>query len=194
MCYPLKGASATCYRWDILGLLGVAVLLAGAPFGKHLPKRVRNEAAGPSGLFAEMVQGSGNIPGQKVSWLDSLAKHVDIRFLLIGSLLPDIVDKPVGLLLFRETFSNGRIFCHTLLFLGLLSLAGIYFYRRGGKTWLLALSFGTFTHLILDQMWRSPRTLLWPVYGFAFEKIDLTGWMSNIFYALLTDPAVYVPE
>ena len=59
---------------------------------------------------------------------------------------------------------------------------------------LLALSFGTFTLLIFDQMWLTPQTLLWPLYGFAFEKIDLTHWAQGIFYALVTYPAVYIPK
>ena len=107
------------------------------------------------------------------SWLYSLANRIDIRLLLIGSLLPDIIDKPVGQFFFRDTFSNGRIFCHTLLFLILISLGGLYLYYNRKKTWLLVLSFGTFTHLILDAMWRTPRTLLWPLYGLSFERVDL---------------------
>jgi hypothetical protein len=43
-------------------------------------------------------------------------------------------------------------------------------------------------------MWRDPHTLLWPAYGLAFERADLTNWVSNIFHALLADPQVYVPE
>ena len=49
------------------------------------------------------------------SWLTSLADRIDIRLLLIGSLLPDIVDKPVGYFFFRDTFSNGKIFCTSLI-------------------------------------------------------------------------------
>lgn len=124
----------------------------------------------------------------------SIAKQIDVRLLLIGSLLPDIVDKPVGIYLFRNTFSNGRIFCHTLLFLLLISIAGVYLYRRRAKVWLLVLSFGTLSHLILDQMWLVPRTLLWPVYGVHFEPEDVSGWGSNMLHELLTDPGIYVPE
>jgi len=43
-------------------------------------------------------------------------------------------------------------------------------------------------------MWLTPQTLLWPLYGFAFEKIALTHWLQGIFHALLTDPTVYIPE
>jgi membrane-bound metal-dependent hydrolase YbcI (DUF457 family) len=119
---------------------------------------------------------------------------VDIRLLLLGALLPDIIDKPVGQLFFRETFSNGRIFLHTLLFLSLIILIGIYLFRKNSRTWLLVMSAGVFTHLIFDQIWLSPKTMLWPLYGLAFEKVNLTGWAGGIFYALLTNPAVYIPE
>jgi len=133
-------------------------------------------------------------PKCKASWLTYLSSRIDIRLLLIGSLLPDIIDKPVGHFFFRETFSSGRIFCHTLLFLILVAVSGIYLYRRYSKTWLLTLSFGTFTHLIFDQMWFSPRTLFWPLLGLSFERSDISNWIPNIFHALLTDPAVYLPE
>ena len=121
-------------------------------------------------------------------------EKIDTRLLLIGSLLPDIIDKPVGQFFFRDSLSNGRIFCHTLAFLLLITLGGFYLYRSRGKTWLLVLSFGTLTHLLCDQMWLARQTLLWPAYGWAFQRYDLTYWLQNIFYALRTDPAVYVPE
>ena len=83
---------------------------------------------------------------------------------------------------------------HTLLFLTLLILGGLYLYWRHKKTWLLVLSFGTFTHLILDQMWLEPRTLLWPLYGLQFEKVCLISWLRGIIYAILNNPIVYIPE
>ena len=132
--------------------------------------------------------------GNRVSWLNSMCSGVDIRLLLIGSLLPDIIDKPVGQFFLRNIFSNGRIFCHTLLFLILISLAGTYLRWRYGKTWLLTLSFGTLTHLILDEMWIEPQTLLWPFLGFVFEKKDLTFWAQNLLHAILTNPEIYVLE
>jgi membrane-bound metal-dependent hydrolase YbcI (DUF457 family) len=123
-----------------------------------------------------------------------LADRIDIRLLLIGSLLPDIIDKPVGMLFFRDTFSNGQIFSHTLLFFAVITLGGLCLYRRRDKTWLLVLSFGTFTHLILDAMWRKPRTLLWPLYGFSFEKIDLTNWLPEKWHIWLTEPTILISE
>lgn len=131
---------------------------------------------------------------EQVSWVESLANYGDIRLLLVGSLLPDIIDKPVGQLFFRATFSNGRIFSHTILFLALISIIGFYLYQRHRKTWLLVLSFGTFTHLIFDQMWLTPHTLLWPLYGFAFERIEFTNWILKILHALFTNALAGIPE
>ena len=112
----------------------------------------------------------------------------------MGSLLPDIIDKPVGQFFFRDTFSNGRIFYNTLLFLILITIGGLYLYCNRKKTWLLVFSFGTFTHLVLDGMWLTPQTLLWPLYGFSFERLDLSYWGEDLFYNLLTNPLVWISE
>lgn len=169
--------------------LGAAILLNGA-LTKDNPFRLRRGLERSPEVPPTRNYASACIS----SWFASLVNRVDIRLLLIGSLLPDIIDKPVGQLLFREIFSNGRIFCHTLLFLIFITIVGIYLYWSYGKTWFLVLSSGAFAHLLLDRMWLSPKTLFWPLYGFAFEKIDLTSWTADIFHALLTDPSVYVPE
>jgi len=128
------------------------------------------------------------------SWFASLSRRIDIRVLLVGSLLPDIIDKPVGQYFFRETFSNGRIFSHTLLFLIVLAGIGFYLFKRHRQVWMLTLAAGTFIHLILDQMWALPGTLFWPLLGFTFEKVELTDWFSNIFTVLFSSPARYLPE
>ena len=73
-------------------------------------------------------------------------------------------------------------------------VSGWYLYQRRHQIWLLILNFGKFMYLILIQMRLTPRTLLWPLYGLTFRKIDLTRWMQKTFYALHTDLAVCVPE
>ena len=99
-----------------------------------------------------------------------LAESIDYRVVMVCALLPDIIDKPIGDFLFRNYFDEGRIFGHTLLFLIILTIGGIYLYKRRRKLWMLLLAFGTFTPLILDFMWLQPRTLLWPIYGLTFPR------------------------
>jgi len=177
------------------GLTLGAALVLNAPFPQQhpvgAPTRKGQQGSGASaGLPA-----AGNprfVNGAR--WLISLARRIDIRLLLVGSVLPDLVDKPVGQFFFRSTFSNGRLFGHSLLFLLVIGLLGLYLYGKHRRTWLLVLSFGTLTHLIFDHMWQTPRTLLWPLLGFAFDKVDLSHWMQDLFFALHADPGAYVPE
>jgi membrane-bound metal-dependent hydrolase YbcI (DUF457 family) len=119
-----------------------------------------------------------------------LTKYLDIRWLLVGSLLPDIIDKPIGVYI----FSNGRIFSHSLLFLFVLIAIGFYLSKSHHQTWMLALAAGVFMHLILDGMWQAPSTLLWPFMGASFprEKIDnaLISWWNE----LINESGYYVPE
>lgn len=174
--------------------LGAAVLLSGAVTGSHFSKTKQYKVAGASLHSSKPVPTLNDSLNHKASWLTSLARHVDIRLLLIGSLLPDIIDKPLGHFFFREALSSGRTIGHTLLFLILLTVAGLYLYWRRSKIWPLIISFGTLTHLILDQMWQTPKTLLWPLFGFAFEREDITEWIPNTLNSLLTKPEAYVPE
>ncbi|MBI2869049.1 MAG: metal-dependent hydrolase [Chloroflexi bacterium] len=128
------------------------------------------------------------------SWFGALAEFMDIRLLMVGSLLPDIIDKPVGLFLFRDFFSDGRIFSHTLLFLILLAAPGIWLYRRSRRTWLLALAFGTLTHLVFDQIWLAPRTFFFPLYGWGFDKIVVDHWISHMIVGLFNNTFVWASE
>lgn len=174
--------------------LGAAVLLTNTLARSYpVQPRVNKVMECPESTSKMHSAQSDPSPG-RARWFTSLGNHIDIRLLFVGSLLPDIIDKPVGTLLFRDSLSNGRVFCHTLAFLLLITLVGLYLHRNHGKTWMLTLSFGTFTHLLCDRMWLELRTLLWPLYGFAFEKIILTHWLQDTLRALHTDPAVYVPE
>lgn len=139
------------------------------------------------------ARGNGGPGGLIGSWFARLGRHADIRLVLVGSLLPDILDKPVGELVFRETLGSGRIFAHSLAFLLLLTLGGLYQRRRTGSGSLLALAFGVLAHQACDRMWLEPVTLLWPLLG-PFPRAAVADWFDQIWHALLHDPAVYVPE
>ena len=174
--------------------LGAAVLLSTIIGEQDSPCTRRNEVHKSSSSSSDTVQVASDSQDHKKSWLSGLFTHLDIRPLIIGSLLPDIIDKPIGLYFLRKTFSSGRIFGHTLLFSILATLTGIYSYRRYRKSQLLILSFGTITHLILDAMWHSPKTLFWPMRGHKFEKEDTSHWIEKMFRKLRAEPKVYVPE
>jgi membrane-bound metal-dependent hydrolase YbcI (DUF457 family) len=133
-------------------------------------------------------------PAEKTTWFFLLSRYMDIRLLIIGSMLPDIIDKPVGQLIFRGTFSNGRIFAHTLFFLLLITAGGYFLYRRCGKSWMLILAAGTLAHVALDMMWKIPATLFWPLLGFHFPQYEIYNWVNNILESLMSNPYLYVSE
>jgi hypothetical protein len=86
--------------------------------------------------------------------------QASLLLVALGSMLPDIIDKPLGLIVFG-TPAMGRTFAHTLLFLILLGTAA--YYRH--SILLASLAGGVLVHLALDYMWASPQTLLWPLLG-----------------------------
>ena len=49
-------------------------------------------------------------------FIPRLKTIIDPKYLVIGALLPDLIDKPLGRVIFASTIANGRIIGHTLLF------------------------------------------------------------------------------
>lgn len=104
----------------------------------------------------------------------------DYRLLLIGSILPDLIDKPMGYIFFAHPLVNGRTYGHSLLFLILiLSIAFVQWYYRNYLK-VLNLGIGTTTHLTFDAMWKYQETLFWPIYGLTFSSPIHDEWVGKI--------------
>jgi hypothetical protein len=90
-------------------------------------------------------------------WVVFRDPAIDHRLVVVGALLPDLVDAPTG----------GRWVAHTLvasvafLVVVMLGTRG----RRLRRRQLLALPIGTFLHLVLDGMWTDRETFWWPFLG-----------------------------
>lgn len=128
------------------------------------------------------LKGAGGRSGHLQAWPKSLERvGLDFRLVLIGSLLPDIIDKPLGFWLLPEVVNfNARSVGHSLSFnMGLLMAAllllGAVRYRG-----FLILALASMGHLLLDEMWRWPLKLLWPWYGWDFPKgsTKFDEWLS----------------
>lgn len=119
---------------------------------------------------------------------------IDYRVVLIGSILPDIIDKPIGAYIFRNTFHNSRIFAHTLLFSVLIMLIGLYILYKHKKSNILLLGTCTSIHLILDSMWLYPEILFWPYFGWRFPVRPEGNWVQSDIIRLATDPSYYLSE
>lgn len=123
--------------------------------------------------------------GLGLAWLAATRRRdpVDFRLVLLGTVLPDLIDKPLAALLGLE----GRLWAHTLLFLVGLALLS----RLPSLRPLLWLAFGVGTHLVLDQIWWQPVVVLWPAFGpFPPGAPSLEGLLD----VLLHDPIVQAGE
>jgi len=109
---------------------------------------------------------------------------VDYRLVLLGTILPDLVDKPLGLLLGLEA----RLWAHTLVFVGAILGVSLVPSLRG----LVYLGLGVATHLLLDEIWQQPWVVLWPAFGFAFPP-GITDLLSRLL-VLFSDPVVIAGE
>jgi inner membrane protein len=138
------------------------------------------------------TESSNNSPDQTAIVKTNLLNIILCAF---GSLLPDVIDKPVGNYFFRQTFGNdGRVFSHTLLFFLLMLGIGLYLYFARKKTWFLILAFGVAMHLLLDFMWFTPQTLFWPLLGWEFPHYPEYDWWASLFQGLLQNPLDFIPE
>jgi len=121
----------------------------------------------------------GHIGLPFIPFLGQRAYKVDPRLLMLGAVLPDMIDKPLGHLLLP--MNNGRIFAHTLLFAVVILCAGIVFRK------LMPLSLGVSFHHLFDDLYLDPRTALWPLMGpFPTSDFKFTSWITAF-----SDPQVF---
>ncbi len=119
---------------------------------------------------------------------------MDLRVLVFGAILSDLIDKPIGSVVFVDRFETGRIYAHTLLFAVLVLFSVMTLTKRGGaarKRWL-ALPIGVFFHLLLD-MPLDATTLFWPVLGLEFPAFA-EGALADLIAYLLRSPWVVLQE
>lgn len=102
---------------------------------------------------------------------------VDVRFLLLGAILPDLVDLPVGTLILADRYSTGELWFHSLLVPTLYMSVVLVATRRGRRrrAWM-ALGIGWLLHLLVDGMWTSQEVFLWPFFGFEIPSGEAPFW------------------
>jgi len=104
--------------------------------------------------------------------------------LIIGSILPDIIDKALMFL----SISSGRGYSHTLLF-ALVSSLFVFLITRRSKAISISYFIGTLLHLLLDL---PEIPLLFPFipYDFTYIEDPFGFWLDK----LLHDPFTYITE
>jgi inner membrane protein len=113
-------------------------------------------------------------------------RRIDYRFVLLGAILPDIVDGILGAFFFSGP--SGRWIAHSLLAVMAVFLVIVLVFRGERRLAVFGLGVGWLLHLVGDGMWQAPRTFLWPAFGtdFAERPPEPYSW------DLLTDVAAHL--
>ena len=119
---------------------------------------------------------------------------VDVRFLLFGAILPDLIDLPVGTVLLADRYSTGELWFHSLLLPTIYMAAVLALTRRGRRrrAWM-ALGVGWLFHLLIDGMWVSQEVFLWPFFGWEIPPGEAPFW-PLAWERALSDPWRWVAE
>lgn len=119
---------------------------------------------------------------------------VDVRYLAVGAVLPDLVDMTVGTVVAADRHSTGELWMHTLAAPTLVVVCVLLATRRGRRrrAWM-ALAVGMFFHLLVDGMWTSTETFLWPFFGLDFPSGPRPYW-AGVWDRASGDPIRWVTE
>lgn len=121
-------------------------------------------------------------------------RRIDYRVVLLGAILPDLIDKPIGKIFFEETFQTSRLYGHTLLF-SVVALFAIQLVLRGdtARTWFI-LPIAMIIHLASDAMWADPQTLFWPAFGTQFPPNPTDSYWLDALLRVVTKPVEGIKE
>ena len=95
------------------------------------------------------------------TWLVFRDPAIDHRVVVLGALLPDLIDAPFG----GARLLHSIVTSAALLVMVMLATRG----RRHARRRWLFLPVGTFLHLVFDAMWTRTHTFWWPAFGWSLD-------------------------
>jgi membrane-bound metal-dependent hydrolase YbcI (DUF457 family) len=114
----------------------------------------------------------------------------DRRWILpcaLGAVLPDLIDKPVGQIIFAESIGYGRIYAHTLLFFLLVLVAGLVVWKFWKTPAVCGIAVGIISHELLDSMWLEQANWFFPLMG-PFQGHLSPDYINVLILGELQDP------
>jgi inner membrane protein len=135
--------------------------------------------------------------------------NIDYRYVLFGAMLPDIIDKPLKVMLSDGPIRSARYIGHSVTFMLLLLLISVIFILAFKSSKFLILTLCSYIHLVLDRMWLYPKVFLWPFYQLRLRNESVStisnGIMDKLENAYISvsqidwvkvysKPEVFIPE
>lgn len=103
-------------------------------------------------------------------------RRIDYRFVLLGAVLPDLVDGVLGRWFYEGP--AGRWIAHSLLAVIVVTVAILAGFRGEARLAVFGIGVGWLLHLVGDGMWAAPETFFWPAFGtdFATAPAEPYSW------------------
>lgn len=115
--------------------------------------------------------------------------RIDYRIVALASLLPDVIDKPIGRIIFRSKLGSGRLWGHTLL-LNLALFCVVFFLRGRVKRQFVLVPISSLLHLAEDAVWSTPTVFWWPLFGTRFPRDRSTALLGIHWRSALIEEGV----
>jgi hypothetical protein len=119
--------------------------------------------------------------------------RLDYRLLALSALAPDLIDKPLALLVFTEA-QTSQLVAHSLIPNLILFVLTLLIWRQALP---YVLTFNL--HLVADRMWNHTETFWWPLFGWdvfwQFKPMNTPEVMFNVYVEIITRyPQVWIVE
>jgi inner membrane protein len=106
-------------------------------------------------------------------------RRIDYRMVLIGALLPDLVDGVLGLIWFEG--AAGRWIAHSIFAAIAVAIVILLTFSGERRQSLFGIGVGWLLHLVADGMWLAPLTFLWPAFGTEFSTAPREPYSWDLF-------------
>lgn len=107
-----------------------------------------------------------------------------------GSIFPDLLDKPLTLMI-PDLFGSTRTIGHTLLLAAVFVIAALALWYRYRSVIGIAFAGTVLVHQLLDMMWTLPVTWFFPLHGM-FPLLPASGGFLQFLWLELTNPSEWV--
>jgi hypothetical protein len=109
---------------------------------------------------------------------------------IIASILPDLIDKSLGLL-FPLVLGGGRTVFHSLMIVGVLLLGVLLFVRSRTVQLGVGVAGAILLHQLFDEMWTLPANWYYPLLG-PFQGQMIPEYVGTYFWLEITNPSEWV--
>jgi hypothetical protein len=108
---------------------------------------------------------------------------------ILGALLPDLIDKPLALLV--PALGSGRTLGHTIGFFFVLAVMGLLLVRYRNTLLGIAFACSVFSHQICDSLWQQMNIWFFPLFG-QFPLMAVPDYTGYYLWLEITSPSEWL--